>query len=375
MASRLGDCAQDPRERDAANARLPDRRRAASLANRDRRGSEPARIVLPKSRVDVPEEAGLLRPRPSGNRLRLPPSSRRVLCDGELRTVPVRRRSLLRDASRRASAGRGRPGRILLRGPEGRTEVRAVHVFETGRDAERSDRPPPRSAGLGLEMTREAGLVFVGGRIFTAARIRPWAGGMAILDDRFVAVGTESQVERWTGRRTRRIDLHGHVVVPGFIDAHAHMADSAGEIGWTRLSGTRSMEDALARLRKAATNTPAGEWVVGIDWDEAKWTDRRYPTRVDLDRVSTDHPVVARRIDCHMGSVNSLALERARDLVGLRGFDVDGSGRPTGILKEDAFSELHDRFASGPAVIERNLPRIAQRSEERRVGKECRSRW
>src|SRR5438876_467929 len=209
-------------------------------------------------------------------------------------------------------------------------------------------------------MAREADLVFVGGRVFTAARVRPWAEGMAIRNDRFVAVGTESQVERWTGRQTRRIDLHGRVVVPGFIDAHAHMADSAGEIGWTRLSGTRSMEDALARLRKAAANTPAGEWVVGIDWDEAKWTDRRYPTRVDLDRVSTDRPVVARRIDCHMGSVNSLALERARDLVGLRGFDVDGSGRPTGILKEDAFSELHDRFASGPAVIERNLPRIAR---------------
>src|SRR5438094_294515 len=209
-------------------------------------------------------------------------------------------------------------------------------------------------------MAREADLVFVGGRVFTAARVRPWAEGMAIRNDRFVAVGTESQVERWTGRQTRRIDLHGRVVVAGFIDAHAHMADSAGEIGWTRLSGTRSMEDALARLRKDAANTPAGEWVVGIDWDEAKWTDRRYPTRVDLDRVSTDHPVVARRIDCHMGSVNSLALERARDLVGLRGFDVDGSGRPTGILKEDAFSELHDRFASGPAVIERNLPRIGR---------------
>src|SRR5947199_10458208 len=146
---------------------------------------------------------------------------------------------------------------------------------------------------------------------------------------------------------------------------HALMAARAGEIGWTRLSGTRSMEDALARLRKDAANTPAGEWVVGIDWDEAKWTDRRYPTRVDLDRVSTDHPVVARRIECHMGSVNSLALERARDLVGLRGFDVDGSGRPTGILKEDAFSELHDRFAPGPAVIERNLPRIAPMAHPR----------
>jgi predicted amidohydrolase YtcJ len=209
-------------------------------------------------------------------------------------------------------------------------------------------------------MARGADLLLVGGRIFTAARVRPWAQGMAIRDDRIVAIGTEAAVEQWADRRTRRIDLHGRVVVPGFIDAHAHMADSAGEIGWTRLGGTQSMEEALARLRKAATRTPRGEWIVGVDWDEAKWTDRRYPNRADLDRVSTDHPVVARRIDCHMGSVNSAALERARDLVGLRGFEVDGSGRPTGILKEDAFSELHDRFASGPAVIERNLPRIAR---------------
>src|SRR5437667_6458336 len=105
-------------------------------------------------------------------------------------------------------------------------------------------------------MAREADLVFVGGRVFTAARVRPWAEGMAIRNDRFVAVGTESQVERWTGRQTRRIDLHGRVAVPGFIAAHAHMADSAGGMGWSRLSGARSMESALTRLRKSAATTP-----------------------------------------------------------------------------------------------------------------------
>src|SRR5881398_1821261 len=209
-------------------------------------------------------------------------------------------------------------------------------------------------------MPRGADLVLVGANVFTGSQRRRWAKALAIGNGRILAVGTEDKVSRASDRGTRRRDLHGRIVVPGFIDAHTHMADSAGELGWTRLDGTRSMTEAIARLRKAAARTVRGAWVIGVDWDEAKWTERRYPTREDLDRVSKDRAVVARRIDCHMGSLNSGALEAARDLVGLRGFEVDRSGRPTGILKEEAFAELHDRFASGPAVIERNLPRIAR---------------
>jgi len=209
-------------------------------------------------------------------------------------------------------------------------------------------------------MHRGADLVFVGGRVFTAARVRPWATALAIWDGRITVVGTDTQVERWSEKGTRSIDLHGRVVVPGFIDAHAHLADSAGELGWTSLGRTRSLEDALSRLRKVAARTPPGDWVVGVDWDEAKWTERRFPTREDLDRVSREHPVVARRIDCHIGSVNSRALELARDLVNLRGFEVDGSGRPTGVLKEDAFEKMYDRFGSPEGVLENNLPRVAR---------------
>jgi predicted amidohydrolase YtcJ len=211
-----------------------------------------------------------------------------------------------------------------------------------------------------------ADLVLVGATVFTGSPNRPWAKALALRAGRILAVGTEGQVSRTADRGTRRRDLHGGIVVPGFIDAHAHMADSAGELGWTRLDGTRSLEEAIGRLRRAAARASRGAWVIGIDWDEAKWPERRYPTRDDLDRASKDRAVVARRIDCHMGSLNSNALEAAQDLVSLRGFEVDGSGRPTGILKEEAFAQLHDRFASGPAVIERNLPRIARMAH--RVG-------
>src|SRR5438094_9990859 len=195
------------------------------------------------------------------------------------------------------------------------------------------------------EMPRGADLVLVGANVFTGSQRRRWAKALAIQDGRILAVGTEGQVSRAADRGTRRLDLHGRIVVPGLIDPHTHMADSAGELGWTRLDRTRSMTEAIARLRKAAARTARGAWVIGVDWVEAKWTERRYPMRDDLDRASRDRAVVARRIDCHMGSLNSVALAAARDLVGLPGFEEDRSGRPTGSLRAQAVAQLHDRFA------------------------------
>ncbi len=209
-------------------------------------------------------------------------------------------------------------------------------------------------------MAGDADLIVVGGPVFTAANDHPWARAFAVRGDRILAVGTEAQAERWAGRRTRRLDVKGRVVVPGFIDAHAHLSDAARELGWTDLAGTRSLEDALERLRSAAGRRPAGTWVVGTGWDEAKWPERRYLTREDLDRVSADHPVVARRIDCHMGSANSLALTNAEDLRGTRGFDVDAAGRATGILKEEAFAAFEKRYETGEAGIERGLATVAR---------------
>ncbi len=211
-------------------------------------------------------------------------------------------------------------------------------------------------------VSRDADLVLVGGRIFTSNPERSWARAMAVRGDRLLAVGTDAQAERWSGPRTRRVDLRGRVVVPGFIDAHAHMADSAGEIGWTDLSGAPTLEATLDRLRRATARVPSEGWVVGVDWDEAKWPERRYPLREDLDRVSTAVPVVARRVDCHMIAVNSKALERATDLVSVRGYEVDRSGRPTGILKEDAFEALHGMFGPSEKRVEAGLAAVARRA-------------
>lgn len=213
---------------------------------------------------------------------------------------------------------------------------------------------------IAAAMPGDADVMVVGGRIFTAAVERPWARAFAVRGERILAVGTEAQAERWAGRRTERIDLRGRLVIPGFIDAHAHLSDAAGELAWTSLAGARSLEEAVARLRTAASRRQPDDWVIGTGWDEAEWPERRYPTREDLDRVSVTQPVVARRVDCHMASVNSRALARAEDLRGTRGFEVDPSGRPTGILKEEALAALQRWFEPSELEIARGLPAVAR---------------
>ncbi len=215
---------------------------------------------------------------------------------------------------------------------------------------------------LAAAMTGDADLVLVGGKIFTSSRARPWAKALAVRGDRILAVGTDVQVERWSGRGTRTADLHGGAVMPGFIDAHAHMADAATEFGWTHLDGTASMAAAIERMRALAKRTPPGKWLIGVDWDEAKWPERRYFLRGDLDRVSTEHPVVAVRIDGHMGCTNSKALELAADLVQMAGVEKDAAGQPTGVLKEDPFYILHERFTPSDAVLDAGLRKMAQKA-------------
>lgn len=211
-------------------------------------------------------------------------------------------------------------------------------------------------------MAGDADVVLVGGRIFTADRTRPWAKAIAVRGERILAVGTDTQAERWAGRRSRRVALDGRVVVPGFIDAHAHMADAAGELGWTDLWGSHDLATAAGRLRDAAASAPAGAWVIGKDWDEQAWPERRYLTRADLDDVSQDRPVVALRRDRHMASLNSIALDAAASVAGTRGFEVDASGRATGVLKEDVLDAFWSTIEPSEAAVQAGLGRMAARA-------------
>ena len=200
---------------------------------------------------------------------------------------------------------------------------------------------------LSLAAPPAADLIVTDAQIWTVDAARPTAEAVAVLGDRIVAVGPESEIAAWRGPKTTVIDAHGKRLLPGFNDAHVHFVSGGMQLDSVQLNDATSAEEMKRRVGERAAQTPKGEWITGGDWDETKWNPPRLPTRELIDPVTGDRPVFLSRYDGHMGLANSAALRAAGitratpDPAG--GVIVrDQRGEPTGALK-DAAADLMDR--------------------------------
>lgn len=187
-----------------------------------------------------------------------------------------------------------------------------------------------------------ADLVLLNADFVTMDRRRPTADAVAVKDGTIVMVGSESEISRIVGKNTLIVDLHGRTVVPGLIDAHAHMLALVNPLPWLDLRDVASIAEIQRRLREKVEETGKGKWILGRGWDQEKLEEKRYPTRWDLDEVSPDNPVLLSRVCGHVGVANSRALKVSKidknatlsrsDLVAR-----DSETRePTGVLFEEA---------------------------------------
>jgi len=143
------------------------------------------------------------------------------------------------------------------------------------------------------------------------------------------------------GPETKIIDLGGHFVMPGFNDAHMHLASAGLEKLNVNLVGAKTLDEFRDRLHAKCEAAEPGEWVVGEGWDETLWPVKVLPTRWDLDEVSGKHPVYLERVDGHIGVANTRALQLASVTVASRDpdggkIDRDEAGTPNGVLREKA---------------------------------------
>ena len=203
------------------------------------------------------------------------------------------------------------------------------------------------SCATSLAAPPAADSIVTDAKIWTVDTARPTAEAVAVLGDRIVAVGSESEIAAWRGPKTTVIDAHGKRLLPGFNDAHVHFVSGGMQLDSVQLNDATSAAEVKRRVGERAAQTPKGEWITGGDWDETKWNPPRLPTRELIDPVTGDRPVFLSRYDGHMGLANSAALRAAGitratpDPAG--GVIVrDQRGEPTGALK-DAAADLMDR--------------------------------
>jgi hypothetical protein len=200
-----------------------------------------------------------------------------------------------------------------------------------------------------------AALVLHNARVYTVDPARPTATAFAVRDGRFHTVGPDPAVIE-AHPDARRIDAGGRTVVPGFVDAHAHLLELGLSLRRADLTGTGSPAAVVERLRAFAErrDLPAGAWLRGHGWDETVWSPPRFPTRDALDAAFPDRPVWLTRTDVHAGWANTAALEATVGLDRLHRMDDPNgghverapNGRPTGVLIDRAMGLVADRIPS-----------------------------
>ncbi|HEU0096846.1 MAG TPA: amidohydrolase family protein, partial [Rhizomicrobium sp.] len=168
---------------------------------------------------------------------------------------------------------------------------------------------------LAAGYSNDPDLIVTNAKVYTMDGAAPKVDAFAIRDGRFIAVGRTTDIKGLATAKTQVYDAKGMTIVPGFIDTHNH---GGGEgLLYNVLVGNPyevefvTIDSIIAKLKARAAQTPPGTWVSGYFHDDTKLKDRRPLTMQDLDKVSTQHPVVVHHRGGHTGFYNSVAFKLA----------------------------------------------------------------
>ena len=212
-----------------------------------------------------------------------------------------------------------------------------------------------------------ADLILLNGKVFTADSAKPSAEAVAIRGERIIAVGTSAEIEKVAGAMTRRIDLQGRVVTPGFNDAHIHFGADPQGFNLQFKTMEPSWEETNRAIEAAVKHAPSGTWIFGLVGANVVLNEQ--VTRFALDRVAPNHPVFLRSFYGHGYIVNSKAMpllriaEEEPDSAGGHFERVGGSKKINGRLWEYADWRLN-RVLSEMVSDEETVKQIRQMADE-----------
>ena len=210
-----------------------------------------------------------------------------------------------------------------------------------------------------------ADLIILGNHIITMDESLAGANAVAVRGEQVAAVGEASELLALQGPQTRTIELGEQALVPGFIDAHGHVSFVARLIDFVNLSSppvgpVQTMDDVVRLLseRIAERELPAGEWLFGYGYDDSLIAENRHPTRDDLDRASTEHPIALMHVSGHLAAVNSAALAAV-------GMDSDTANPPGGVIRRRPGSNEPNGVMEETAAMQFTMGQFGQVEPER----------
>ncbi len=197
---------------------------------------------------------------------------------------------------------------------------------------------------------QKADAIYFGGSIISMHSKNPAPDAIAVKDGKIIAVGSLNQIEKYKDDTTKTVDLQNKTLLPGFIDAHGHFSmvgllSQSANLAARPEGNSNSVEQIIENL-KAHINSPQAKelgWVIGMNYDDSQLDSKNHPTADDLDKVSTEIPVIAVHQSTHVGVVNHKGLEilnytaATKNPAGGVIQRVAGSQTPNGILEESAF--------------------------------------
>lgn len=189
---------------------------------------------------------------------------------------------------------------------------------------------------------KEVDLIVFNAKVYTVDSLFSNAEAFAVKNGIFIDIGTSAEIKKkYAAKET--IDAEGKAIFPGFYDAHAHFFMLADLLQQVDLTGSKSYEEVIARVRAYQQKYPHKKWIIGGGWDQNLWEDKAFPTKDSLDKYFPETPVYLSRVDYHAALANSAALnvakiEEASVVGGL--IMRDSTGSLTGILVDNAMNLL-----------------------------------
>lgn len=189
--------------------------------------------------------------------------------------------------------------------------------------------------------------LFINGEVITVNTKDEICSAVAVEGRKIIAVGSTEEILKLKDESSKIIDLNGRTLLPGFIESHLHITI----YGTNELSvsckdeSVQSIAELLKKLKERAKETPKGEWIRAWGYNDQKIADGRFPTKEELDSVSTEHPIIVIRACGHISAVNSYVLKLAS--IDKNTPDPDGGkigrqadGEPCGLLIENAHMQV-----------------------------------